>query len=98
MCKYEAFNNMSFMTFIVFSSLLLSVLFSLYILKNEDNLLHLNSHLLKSNASNQMNVNDFNHHELTINQRDGGDDSVILFIYTVIIIGIVFPNINQFDL
>jgi anaerobic C4-dicarboxylate transporter len=86
---------MSFMTFLVFSSLLLCVLLSLYVLKNEDNLLHLNSHLLKSNASNQMNVNEFSHNELKIDQRDDG--SVILFVYTVIIIGIVFPNINQID-
>lgn len=88
--------RMSFMTFLVFSSLLLSILLSLYVLKNEDNLLHLNSHLLKSNASNQMNVNEFSHNELKIDQQrdDGG---VILFVYTVIIIGIVFPNINQID-
>jgi len=80
------------MTFIVFSSLLLCVLFTLYMIKNEDKLLHLNSHLLNSNASNQMNVYEFKYDELKTDQRD--NDRIILFVYAAIIIGIVFPNIN----
>ena len=83
------------MTFLVFSSLLLCVLLTLYMIKNEDNLLYLNSHLFNSNASNQMNVNDFNHDKLKMDKLD--DDGVILFAYAAIIIGIVFPNINQID-
>ena len=83
------------MTFLVFSSLLLCVLLTLYMIKTEDNLLHLNSHLLNSNAPYQMNVSEFSNDEIKMDQRD--DDGVILFVYTIIIIGIVFPNINQID-
>ena len=75
-------------------------LLSLYILKNEDNLLHLNSHLLKSNGSNQIgiHINNFNYdNKIELDQQRHRDDNIIIFAYAGIIIGIVFPNINQID-
>ena len=78
------------MTLLVFSSILFLILFTLII-----NIYSLYPLVPYSSTDllNQNNVNVFNYNKIKIEERD----SIIIFAYVAITVGIIFPNLNQID-
>lgn len=83
---------MSFMTFIIFTWVLILIVFNL---TNEYYQYypysHLHSHSLNTNL-----LSRGNNYSYTINNKNE-EDGIIIFAYTVILAAIIVPNINQIE-
>jgi hypothetical protein len=81
------------MTLLVFSSIIFLVL---YILKSEYSSGPSYSHLYLVKKSHQCNITgciDNVNYKIKMEEKDG----IIIFAYLVVLIGIIFPNLNQID-
>lgn len=91
--------SLSFMTVLIFLSIILLVLYSLseYSSGPESSSSYSQLYLVNNpskecNVSGCININNFNY-KIKMEEKDG----IIIFAYIVILFGIIFPNLNQID-